>query len=449
MQDGIHMSHVFHRSLSSDLPTVVGGRGNYLIDDSGREYLDACGGAAVSCLGHDHPKVREAIKAQVDTLAFAHTGEFTNAPAEALAGFIIERMPDGTGNGRVMYLGSGSEAMEAALKLARQYHLERGDSARTKIIARKPSYHGNTLGALATGGHAGRRAPFAPLLMDVSHIDAPYPYRQRGSAESEDDYALRLANLLEAEIHAQGAGNVMAFVAEPVIGASLGTQPAPQGYFARIREICDTHGVLFIADEVMCGMGRTGTLFALEQEGIAADVTTTAKGLGAGYQPIAAVIAAQNVVTAIADGSGKLWNGHTYMSHAIATAGALAVQQVIEGEDLLQNVKDRGAQLEAALRHTLGHHPHVGDIRGRGLFWTVELVANRETKATFPAGNLLAGRVQADAKARGLMVYGAQGCVDGIDGDHVLLAPSYTSSAEEIDRIVTLLADSIHAGTGG
>ncbi|WP_394198501.1 aspartate aminotransferase family protein [Litoreibacter albidus] len=443
------MSHVFHRSLTSDLPTVVGGRGNYLIDDSGRAYLDACGGAAVSCLGHDHPKVREAIKAQVDTLAFAHTGEFTNAPAEALADFIIERMPDGTGNGRVMYLGSGSEAMEAALKLARQYHLERGDSARTKIIARKPSYHGNTLGALATGGHAGRRAPFAPLLMDVSHIDAPYPYRQRGSAESEGDYALRLANLLEAEIHAQGAGNVMAFVAEPVIGASLGTQPAPQGYFARIREICDTHGVLFIADEVMCGMGRTGTLFALEQEGIAADITTTAKGLGAGYQPIAAVIAAQNVVTAIADGSGKLWNGHTYMSHAIATAGALAVQQVIEGESLLQNVNDRGAQLEAALRHTLGQHPHVGDIRGRGLFWTVELVANRETKATFPAGNLLAGRIQADAKARGLMVYGAQGCVDGINGDHVLLAPSYTSSAEEIDQIVTLLADTIHAVTGG
>ncbi|WP_089947718.1 aspartate aminotransferase family protein [Litoreibacter albidus] len=443
------MSHVFHRSLTSDLPTVVGGRGNYLIDDSGRAYLDACGGAAVSCLGHDHPKVREAIKAQVDTLAFAHTGEFTNAPAEALADFIIERMPDGTGDGRVMYLGSGSEAMEAALKLARQYHLERGDSARTKIIARKPSYHGNTLGALATGGHAGRRAPFAPLLMDVSHIDAPYPYRQRGSAESEDDYALRLANLLEAEIHAQGAGNVMAFVAEPVIGASLGTQPAPQGYFARIREICDTHGVLFIADEVMCGMGRTGTLFALEQEGIAADITTTAKGLGAGYQPIAAVIAAQNVVTAIADGSGKLWNGHTYMSHAIATAGALAVQQVIEGENLLQNVKDRGTQLEAALRQTLGHYPHVGDIRGRGLFWTVELVANRETKATFPAGNLLAGRIQADAKARGLMVYGAQGCVDGINGDHVLLAPSYTSSAEEIDQIVTLLADTIDAVTGG
>ncbi len=259
MQDGFAMTHVFHRDLTAALPVITGAEGNYLIDSNGTRYLDACGGAAVSCLGHDHAKVREAIKVQVDKLAFAHTGSFTNQPAEDLADFLIAAAPTGTGEGRVMYLGSGSEAMEAALKLARQYHLERGETARAKVIARKPSYHGNTLGALATGGHAGRRAPFDPLLMDVSHIDAAYAYRLQHSGESEEDFALRMANLLQAEIERLGPETVMAFVAEPVVGASLGTQPAPKGYFRRIREICDTYGVLYIADEVMCGMGRTGT----------------------------------------------------------------------------------------------------------------------------------------------------------------------------------------------
>ena len=436
-------SSVFHRDLHSDLPVVVGGDGNYLIDETGRRYLDACGGAAVSCLGHDHPKVREAIKAQVDQLAFAHTGSFTNQPAEDLAAHLVARAPEGTGAGRVMYLGSGSEAMEAALKLARQYCIENGQPERRHIIARKPSYHGNTLGALATGGHAGRRAPFAPLLIEVNHIDAPYPYRLQDEGESEADFALRMADLLDAEIQRLGPETVMAFVAEPVVGASLGTQPAPKGYYKRIREICDAHGVLLIADEVMSGMGRTGTTYALEQEGIAADLTTMAKGLGAGYQPIAAVLAAQKVVDVIKAGSGKLWNGHTYMSHAIATAGALAVQRVIEDEKLLDNVKTRGAQLEAGLRTALAQHPHVGDIRGRGLFWTVEVVADRATKAPFDAREGIAMKIGAAAKARGVMTYPSQGCIDGTLGDHVLLAPSYTSSAAEIDLIVETLTASV------
>lgn len=445
MQDGIDMNNLFHRDLTTSLPIVVGGDGNYLIDDSGRRYLDACGGAAVSCLGHDHPKVREAIKAQVDTLAFAHTGSFTNQPAEDLATHLIDRAPDGTGAGRVMFLGSGSEAMEAALKLARQYHLERGHTARSKVIARKPSYHGNTLAALATGGHAGRRAPFAPLLMEVSHIDAAYAYRMQKDSESDVDFGLRMANLLDAEIRRLGPETAMAFVAEPVVGASLGTQPAPAGYFTRIREICDEHGVLYIADEVMCGMGRTGSMFALEQEGIAADITTTAKGLGAGYQPIAAVIAAEKVVTAIQNGSGKLWNGHTYMSHAIATAGALAVQKVVEDDKLLQNVRERGAQLEAELRTAFGQHRNIGDIRGRGLFWTIEVVANRQTKTPFPVKDGIAIRIGAEAKARGVMVYPSQGCADGTNGDHVLLAPSYTSPAAEISLIVATLQNAVDA----
>ena len=437
------MSSILHRTLELTPPTAVGGEGNYLIDDAGKRYLDACGGAAVSCLGHDNAKVREALKAELDNIAFAHSGFFTNQPAEELAQFLIDRAPKGTGLGRIMYLGSGSEAMEAALKLARQYHLERGEPKRSNIIARAPSYHGNTLGALATGGHAGRREPFQPLLMNVSHIDAAYEYRMRREGEAGADFALRMANLLEEEIQRLGAETVMAFVAEPVVGASLGTQPAPMGYFKRIREICDTYGILFIADEVMCGMGRTGSLFALEQEGIAADITTLAKGLGAGYQPIAAVMAAENVIRIIKDGSGTLWNGHTYMSHAIATAGALAVQQVIEEENLLSNVRMRGEQLREGLQTRLGQNPHVGDIRGRGLFWTAELVEDSATKKPFDATLGLAPKIQKIALDLGLMCYPSQGCADGTQGDHVLLAPAYTSTREEIETICDLITQAI------
>ena len=437
------MSSILHRTLELTPPIAVGGEGNYLIDDAGKRYLDACGGAAVSSLGHDNAKVREALKAELDNIAFAHSGFFTNQPAEELAQFLIDRAPKETGLGRIMYLGSGSEAMEAALKLARQYHLERGEPKRSNIIARAPSYHGNTLGALATGGHAGRREPFQPLLMNVSHIDAAYEYRMRREGEAGADFALRMANLLEEEIQRLGTETVMAFVAEPVVGASLGTQPAPMGYFKRIREICDTYGILFIADEVMCGMGRTGSLFALEQEGIAADITTLAKGLGAGYQPIAAVMAAENVIRIIKDGSGTLWNGHTYMSHAIATAGALAVQQVIEEENLLSNVRRRGEQLREGLQTRLGQNPHVGNIRGRGLFWTAELVQDRATKQPFDTTLGLAPKIQKIALDLGLMCYPSQGCADGTQGDHVLLAPAYTSTREEIETICDLITQAI------
>ena len=443
------MTYVLHRSLSAILPTVIGGEGNYLIDATGKRYLDACGGAAVSCLGHDNPKVRAALKAQIDNVAFAHTSFFTNTPCEDLARLLMERAPKGTGDGRVMFLGSGSEAMEAALKLARQYYLERGETERTKIIARAPSYHGNTLGALATGGHAARRAPFQPLLMDVCHIDAAYGYRMQREGESEADFGLRMSNLLDARIRELGPKTVMAFVAEPVVGASLGTQPAPKGYFERIREICDEHGVLFVADEVMCGMGRTGTLFALEQEGVSADITTLAKGLGAGYQPIAAVMANEKIVSAIRSGTGRLWNGHTYMSHVVATAGALAVQKVINEDDLLSNVRRRGEQLRDTLNERLGQHVNVGDVRGRGLFWTVELVQDKATKKPFPAADRLAQKIQQTALEHGLMCYPSQGCVDGIVGDHVLLAPSYTSTPQEIDRIVELVAAAIECALQG
>lgn len=444
MQNGSKMSSVLHRSLNSTLPIIKSVDANYLIDEDGKRYLDACGGAAVSCLGHDNAKVRAALKDQIDKLAFAHSGSFTNEPTEELAKFLINRAPSGLGAGRVMFLGSGSEAMEAALKLARQFHLERKDTKRVNIIARTPSYHGNTLGALATGGHAGRRAPFQPMLMEAHHIDATYRYRMKLEDESEDEYALRMANQLEIKIRDLGPETVMAFVAEPVVGASLGSQPAPIGYFKRIRDICNKYGVLYIADEVMCGMGRTGSLFALEQEGIFADITTLAKGLGAGYQPIAAVMASESVVSAIRKGSGTLWNGHTYMSHSVATAGALAVQKVIEDEGLLENVKMRGDQLALALKKQLDGEENIGDIRGRGLFWTVELVADTLTKKPFSAHLQVAQRIQIIAKELGLMCYPAQGCADGENGDHVLLAPAYNSTSTEIDLIAKITTKAIN-----
>lgn len=441
------MSHVLRRTLTGDQPVIVKGEGSYLIDSTGKRYLDACGGAAVSSLGHDNRAVRDAVAKQMETLSFAHTGLFTNEPAETLADHLISRAPEGTGEGRVMYLGSGSEAMEAGLKLARQYHVERGDTGRRNIIARMPSYHGNTLGALAVSGHAGRRAPFAPLLIDVEHIDAAYAYRFQQAGESETDFALRMANQLEERVQKLGPETVAAFVAEPVVGASLGSQPAPAGYFKRIREICDQHGILYIADEVMCGMGRTGTLFALEQEEISADITTMAKGLGAGYQPIAAVMASEKVVGAILEGSGKLWNGHTYMSHAVATAGAMAVMREIDERDLLSDVRRLGDRLSSGLRDRLGQHPHVGDIRGRGLFWTAEVVADRGTKAPFDVTMNMAGRILNTAKDAGVICYPSQGCADGTSGDHVLLAPCFTSTDQEIDTIVDVMAKTIETET--
>ncbi|MEL6871349.1 MAG: aspartate aminotransferase family protein, partial [Pseudomonadota bacterium] len=338
------------------------------------------------------------------------------------------------------YLGSGSEAMEAAIKLARQYHLERGEPQRQKLVARHFSYHGNTLGALAVGGHAARRKPYDPMLIDVAYIDPCYAYRYREPQEEAAAFGRRMADQLEAKLVELGPETVAAFIAEPVVGATLGTQPAASGYFKRIREICDRHGVLFIADEVMCGMGRTGSLFALEQEGIAADITTMAKGLGGGFQPIAALLARQSVCDVIIGGSGRLWNGHTYMSHATSCAGALAVLKVIEEDDLLANVRARGEELERGLRATLGDHDHIGDIRGRGLFWSYEVVADRETRAPFPAEKGIADQIKAAAMEDGIMCYPSQGCADGINGDHVLIAPAYITTAAEIEEIVSRLA---------
>ncbi|HLJ72200.1 MAG TPA: aspartate aminotransferase family protein [Roseiarcus sp.] len=442
-------SRVLHRSLRGDLPIAARGEGVRLYDTRGREYLDACGGAAVSCLGHSHPAPIAAIKEQAETLAYAHSAFFTSEPAERLAAELLKRAPKSFAKGRAMVLNSGSEANEAALKLARQYHLEQGQSSRGKFIARESAYHGATIGALSAGGHRARRATYAPMLIDVGRIPACYAYRGRKEGESEEAYGQRVADALEREILRIGPENVAAFIAEPVSGATLGAVPPVKDYFRRIREICDKYGALLIADEVMCGAGRTGTFLALEQEGVAADIVVIAKGLGAGLQPIAAILASERVVKAIENGSGALAHGQTYMAHPMVCAAALAVLETIERDKLLDNVRARGEQLGALLGARLGRRPHVGDIRGRGLFRGVEFVRDRESKTPFPTQAKLAQRLKASAMARGLMVYPASGCVDGISGDHVLLAPPYIVEPSDVELIVERFALAVDDALAG
>ena len=434
-------NHVFGRSTKGTLPTAARGEGCYLIDAEGKRYLDGSGGAAVSCLGHSDAKVRAALHDQLDRFAFAHTGFLTSDPAEKLADRLVAEAPDGID--RVYLVSGGSEAMEAALKLARQYYLEIGQPKRHRVIARRQSYHGNTLGALATGGNEWRRAQFAPLLVETSHISPCYEYRGRRDDESVEAYGLRVADELEAEVQRLGAETVMAFVAEPVVGATAGAVPAVPGYLKRIREICDRHGILMILDEVMCGMGRTGHLFACSEDGVAPDMIAIAKGLGAGYQPIGALLCTGAIYDAIAKGSGFFQHGHTYMGHAMAAAAANAVLSRILDDGLLPQVRAQGAKLDAALRDRLGQHAHVGDIRGRGLFRGVELVADRESKAPFDPGRKLHAKIKANAFAEGLICYPMGGTIDGVTGDHVLLAPPFIISDSEIGELTDKLATAI------
>ncbi len=365
------------------LPVAHGScRGLYIRDKQGNRYLDACGGAAVSCLGHGHPRVIESIKHQLDTMAYAHSGFFTSETSEQLAQFLAQRAPENIEH--VYFLSGGSEAVEAALKMARQYFLELGQPSKQKFIARRQSYHGNTLGALSVSGNRWRRQQFEPMLMDVELISPCYAYRDQLEGETERDYGLRVANELESKIAEMGAENVIGFIAEPVVGATSGALVPVPGYFKRIREICDRHNILLILDEVMCGMGRTGSLFACEQEGVRPDIITIAKGLAAGYQPIGATLCSNQIYSQFRDGSGAFQHGHTYVGHATACAAALAVQQTIEDENLLENVSHMGEVLNMALHERFGEHPFVGDIRGRGLFRALELVADRNTKAPLP-----------------------------------------------------------------
>jgi len=438
----VRTSRVLHRSLRETPPLAVGGEGVWLISQDGQRVLDASGGAAVSCLGHQHPRVLDAIARQASQLAFAHTAFFSSEPAEALAEELVGDEPGGLAY--AYFVSGGSEAIEASIKLARQYFLERGEKQRSHFIARRQSYHGNTLGALAAGGNAWRREPYAPLLSSAfSHVRPAFTYHEKREGESDSDFVARLTNELETEFLRLGPHSVAAFIAEPVVGATAGCVPAPEGYFRKVREICDRHGALLILDEVMCGIGRTGTLHAWQQEGIAPDIQAIAKGLGGGYQPIGAVLARGNIVETIRAGSGAFQHGHTYLAHPLACAAALEVQRTIRDDRLLDQVGSRGRQLEQRLVERFGNHRHVGDIRGRGLFWAIELVADRATKRPFDPALKLNQKIKAVAFANGLACYPSGGTVDGRSGDHVLLAPPYIATPAEIDMIVDRLGAAV------
>jgi adenosylmethionine-8-amino-7-oxononanoate aminotransferase len=436
-------THVLHRQLAQTPPLAVGARGVEIFDAQGRAYLDASGGAAVSCLGHAHPAVLAAMHAQIDRLAYAHTSFFTTEVAETLADTLIAGAPQGMS--QAYFVSGGSEAVEAALKMARQYFVETGQPQRTRFIARRQSYHGNTLGALAVGGNEWRRRQFAPLLIDVTHVSPCYEYRDRRVDESAEQYGARLVQELAEAIDRIGADQVIAFVAETVVGATAGALPPVPGYLQGVRELCTRHGILLILDEVMCGMGRTGTLHACEQEGVVPDLLTIAKGLGGGYQPIGAVLVQQRIVDALRRGSGLFQHGHTYIGHAVACAAALAVQRVIARDGLLQAVQRQGQGLRERLHAAFGTHPQVGDIRGRGLFFGLELVADRASKAPFDPALKLHARVRREAMGQGLMVYPMGGTIDGRQGDHILLAPPFIVSDDDLDRIVQRLRAAVDA----
>ncbi len=441
------MTHVFHRHLKTSYPTAVKGDGVYIIDKDGKRYLDGSCGAAVSCLGHSNQEVRDVIAKQANELAYAHTSFFTTEAQEKLADFLVSKAPQGLE--KVYLVSGGSEAMEAAIKMAVQYFQETGKPKKTKIIARWQSYHGNTLGALSAGGNKMRRAQFADLLIEMSHIDPCFAYRYQQEGESEEAFGLRLANQLEEKINELGAENVAAFVAEPVVGATLGCVPAAKGYFKRIREICDRNDVLLILDEVMCGMGRTGTLFAAEQEGITGDIIAIAKGLGAGYQPIGAAMVQGKIHDAIRDGSGFFQHGHTYLGHAIACASSLKVQEIIQRDGLLENVNKTGALLMQELKNNFGNHEFVGDIRGRGMFIGVELVKDKATKAAFDPAEKINAKLKSTAQGKGLCLYGMPGTIDGRNGDHIMFATPFILNEKHVGEIVDKLHQTFSAVFAG
>jgi adenosylmethionine-8-amino-7-oxononanoate aminotransferase len=436
-------SRLLHRS-GGQPPVAVGGEGIYLHLADGTRIIDASGGAAVACLGHANRRIAQAIGGQAATMAYAHTGSFSSQPAEDLAHIVLDGEPGGLAY--AYFCSSGSEGTEASLKLARQYFVEIGQPQRVQFIARRQGYHGNTLGALAAGGNMMRRALYEPILSPAFSLVSPcFAYRFQDRGESDEQYVDRLANELEAEFQRLGPDTVAAFLAETVVGATAGCVTALPGYFRRVREICDRHGALLILDEVMCGMGRTGTMHAWKQEGIAPDLQVVAKGLGGGYQPIGGVLIGRKVVEAINAGSGGFMHGHTYQAHPVACEAALEVQRIIRDDNLLENVRAMGARLETALVERFGNHRHVGDIRGRGLFWALEFVVNRATKQEFDPALKVNDRVKRAALEREVAIYPMGGTIDGSRGDHVVIAPPYIATAAEIDTIVERVGAAVDA----
>jgi len=424
---------IFPRSFTRHYPTAARGEGVYIFDEEGKQYLDASGGAAVVTIGHGVREVLEKIQEQMARLAYAHTSQFHTRVGEELAALLAAKFPGPPQQARVHFTSGGSEATETAIKIARQYWLSRGEPKRYKILSRWQGYHGATLGALAVTGNLRRRAPYAPLLPPAEHISACFCYHCPLSLEFPS-CELACARELEQALARTGEDTVAGFILEPVVGATTGAVP-PDGYLRTIREICDAHGILLIADEVMTGAGRTGRYFAVEHWAVVPDLILLGKGLSSGYAPLGAVLASEKVWRTIEAGTGALEHGFTYQGHPPALAAGLAVQHYLEEHNLLEGARQRGAYLASRLEH-LRAHPAVGDVRGKGLLQTVEFVADRATRAPFPPEKKFADQLFETLRARGIMVYPIRGTMDGIRGDHVLLAPPFVIEESQIDFLV-------------
>lgn len=437
------MSHVFQRYMRKPYPVAVAGDGPYIIDRDGRRYLDAASGAGVSSLGYSDAAVADAIARQARQLAYVYNAYFTTEPAEKLAQALVEMTPAGLD--WVFFGSGGSESMDGALKMALQFHIDNGQPSRRRFIARRQSYHGCAMGGLAVSGNVIRRMLFEDVLMPAEFVSPCYAYREQRAGESDADYVRRLALELEQTILRVGPHTVAAFVAEPVVGATNGAVPALPGYFKAVKAVLDRYGILLIADEILTGSGRTGTYLSIEQDGVTPDLVTLAKGLGAGYLPISAILVSGRIFDTLADRRGYFIHGHTYNASATPCAAALAVITQIRERGLLERVQVQGARLRGALAQRLGAHPHVGDIRGRGLLLGLELVRDRETKSTFDPTRMLWAGVQQQAMQRGLICYPMGGTADGMNGDHILLAPPFIIDDGHIEEIVDKLAQSIDA----
>jgi len=446
---------IFPRSFLRSYPRAVRGEGCFIFTSEGRRCLDASGGAAVVTIGHGVEEVARAMAVQASQLAYVHSSQFHTAVTDRLSQRILALAPLGMrAGGRVYLTSGGSEAAETALKLARQYWLERGDKKRWRVISRWQSYHGTTLGALAVSGNVRRREPFGPMLPEWGHIHPCFCYRCPLGLQYPScnvDCADELERLLERE----GSENVAAFIFEPVVGATLGAVVPPEGYVQRIADICRRHGILLIADEVMSGMGRTGKAFAVEHWGVTPDMILVGKGIASGYAPLGAVIVARHVAEAFSRGTGTFLHGFTYSAHPVAAAAGNAVLDYIERENLFARVEPVGQELRAALE-PLRKYSVVGDIRGKGLLFGIELVHNARMREPFPPDAQIALRIQEDALEAGVMTYPIQGCADGTHGDHILLAPPFTITSKMIEMIAAGLDHAIAdlekthlAGTGG
>jgi adenosylmethionine-8-amino-7-oxononanoate aminotransferase len=445
-------SALFPRNFKKDLPIAVRGEGSWILTADGRRLLDASGQAAVVSIGHGVAEIGRAMAEQSSQIAFAHTTQFHSASAEKLAERLLALAPPNFHDGgRVYFTSGGSEATETAIKLARQYWLERGDSKRFRVVSRRQSYHGSTLGAMSVSGNVGRRAPYQPLLAEWGHVAPCFCYHcpfdlkfpECGLACANDLDALLQSADASAAPHDLEARSVAAFIFEPVVGATLGAAAPPDGYVARIAEICRRHDILLIADEIMSGMGRTGKPFAVQYWNVEPDMILVGKGIASGYAPLGAVLVSRKVAEAFERGTGAFQHGFTYQAHPVATAAGNAVLDLIESQNLFQRVPSAAQELRSHLAATLESHPHVGEIRGLGLLLGIEFMKNKSMREPFPREQNIADKIRQATLEENVLTYPSQGCVDGIRGDHILLAPPFVLTSSESEIIARALGSAV------